>query len=178
MIIEAAKGTTGGDGWGAEGRGADNGEAESGGTVSGEAVGGEADSGHRTVPHTADARIEAWAPTRERCIVEAVRGAVESFADTSACTETSMRECHISGERDEDLLVAVLDEVVYRLDTAGEIPVGLDVDPADSGVQVRFVMADVECVRPVGAVPKAVSLHELRLARGGAGWTCSVTLDV
>ena len=36
--------------------------------------------GHRTVPHTADLRIEAWAPTREECLAEAVRGLVDSFA--------------------------------------------------------------------------------------------------
>ena len=36
--------------------------------------------GHRTVPHTADLRVEAWAPTREECLAEAVRGLVDSFA--------------------------------------------------------------------------------------------------
>jgi SHS2 domain-containing protein len=30
----------------------------------------------------------------------------------------------------------------------------------------------------VGAVPKAVSLHELRFDGGPAGWSCGVTLDV
>ena len=34
--------------------------------------------GHRSVPHTADLRIEAWAPTRDGCIRQAVLGAVES----------------------------------------------------------------------------------------------------
>ncbi|HEV8559398.1 MAG TPA: archease [Actinophytocola sp.] len=37
--------------------------------------------GHRAVPHTADIRIEAWAPTREACLGEAVAALVESFAD-------------------------------------------------------------------------------------------------
>ncbi|MGH8836946.1 MAG: archease, partial [Actinomycetes bacterium] len=40
-------------------------------------------SGHRAVAHTADARVQAWAPTRERCIAEAVLGTVETFLDTS-----------------------------------------------------------------------------------------------
>lgn len=34
-------------------------------------------SGHRSVPHTADLRIEAWAPTRDGCIRQAVLGTVE-----------------------------------------------------------------------------------------------------
>jgi SHS2 domain-containing protein len=37
-------------------------------------------AGHRTVPHAADLRIEAWAATREECMAEAVRGLVGSFA--------------------------------------------------------------------------------------------------
>ena len=39
---------------------------------------GDSASGHRSVPHTADLRIEAWAPTRDGCIRQAVLGAVES----------------------------------------------------------------------------------------------------
>lgn len=44
-------------------------------------MGREACIGHRTVPHTADLRIEAWAPTAELCIAEAVRAMVWGFAD-------------------------------------------------------------------------------------------------
>jgi SHS2 domain-containing protein len=39
-----------------------------------------ADRGHRKALHPADLRIEAWGPTREECIAEAVRGLVDSFA--------------------------------------------------------------------------------------------------
>jgi SHS2 domain-containing protein len=39
----------------------------------------EQTSGHRSVPHTADLRIEAWAPTRDGCIRQAVLGTVASF---------------------------------------------------------------------------------------------------
>jgi predicted alpha-1,2-mannosidase len=138
----------------------------------------QGDSGRRALPHTADLRIEAWAPTREQCIAEAVQGVVESFADTSTCAETSTRESHVTGDRDEDLLAWVLDEVIYRMETAGEIPAGVQVSAAEGGVLVGFVMTDVQSARTVGAVPKAVAPHELRLACGPTGWTCSVTLDV
>jgi SHS2 domain-containing protein len=37
----------------------------------------------------------------------------------------------------------------------------------------------IEAVSIVGAVPKAVSLHELRFGRvTGGGWRCHVTVDV
>lgn len=135
-------------------------------------------SGHRTVPHTADLRVEAWAPTRELCIAEAVVGAVESFADTAYSGVTSRRVARLHAVRDEDLLVAVLDEVIFRLETAAEIPVAVDVGVADRGVEARFTMAPAAELSQVGAVPKAVSLHELHLAPGPHGWSCSVILDV
>ena len=135
-------------------------------------------SGYRSVPHTADFRIEAWAPTRNGCIRQAVLGTVESFLDTSPARPNHTLVCRLSAERDDDLLVAVLDEVIYLLDTAGEAPVDLEVNDTDGSVDVTFAMADAGMLLQVGAVPKAVSLNDLRLAREQASWRCSVTLDV
>jgi SHS2 domain-containing protein len=134
--------------------------------------------GHRTVPHTADVRIEAWGATREECIAEAVLGMVESFADMSGSEPTTDREDTVTGTSDEELLTALLDEVIYRLDTEGEIPVAVQVRLAPEGLHARFTMTDVGSVQSVGAVPKAVSLHELAVTRGPEGWSCSVTVDV
>ncbi|MER6103256.1 archease [Streptomyces sp. NPDC001832] len=140
-------------------------------------------SGHRAVPHTADMRVEAWSPTAEGCIGEAVRAVVEGFADTSGAALVAERTYAVTAESDEDLLVSVLEEVVYRMDTDGEIPLDVEVGPIRSagdgrGLSVHFRMADVGTAVPVGAVPKAVSLHDLQLRGGPGGWTCRVTLDV
>lgn len=134
--------------------------------------------GHRTVPHTADLRIEACAPTRAGCIRQAVLGTVEAFLDTSSACATDTRRCRFAAQRDDDLLVAVLDEVIYLLDTEGQAPVDIDVDDLDGGVVVTFAMVDATTLPQIGAVPKAVSLNELRLEREQTGWQCSVTLDV
>ncbi len=135
-------------------------------------------SGHRTVPHMADLRIEAWAPTRDGCIRQAVLGAVESFLDTSTSGPLHIRRRHLAADRDDDLLVAVLDDVIYLLDTAGEAPVDLRLTEVDGAVDVEFAMVDATTLDQVGAVPKAVSLNELRLLHGEDRWRCSVTLDV
>jgi SHS2 domain-containing protein len=134
--------------------------------------------GHRVVPHTADMRVKAWAPTREECIAEAVAGTVASFVDTSTASSQRARTRTLERDGDEDLLVAVLEEVVYLLDTTGEVPVAVDVEPGERGVEVRFGMVPVDDLPQVGAVPKAVSLHELLLQESAGGWECSVTLDV
>ncbi|MFE1311837.1 archease [Streptomyces sp. NPDC058755] len=134
--------------------------------------------GHRSVPHTGDLCVEAWAPTREECIVEAVRGMVGSFAELPADASCVARECVVSAEDDGRLLAAVLEEVIYRMDAADELPVDVSVAPEPGGVRVRFRMADSSTATQTGAVPKAVALHGLRPARESQGWACRVTLDV
>ena len=135
-------------------------------------------SGHQSVPHTADLRIEAWAPTRNGCIREAVLGTVESFLDMSSARPNRTVVRQLSADRDDDLLVAVLDEVIYLLDTAGEAPVDVEVNGPDGHLEVIFTMADAGALPQVGSVPKAVSLNEIRLAREQQNWRCLVTLDV
>ncbi|MFJ9845964.1 archease [Kitasatospora sp. NPDC101155] len=135
------------------------------------------------MPHTADLRLEAWAPTAEGCIREAVHAVVEGLADTSAAQPAGERVCAVAADSDEDLLVSVLEEVIYRMDVDGEIPLDTEVDTIrDTGdgraVSVRFTMADADTAEQIGAVPKAVSLHGLHLTGGPGGWTCQVTLDV
>jgi SHS2 domain-containing protein len=141
-------------------------------------------SGHRAVPHTADVRVQAWSPTLEGCIGEAVRAVVDGFADASGARLVGERECALTARTDEDLLVSVLEEVIYRMDAHGEIPLEVEVGAIRDAVgegresSVCFRMADAGTVELIGTVPKAVALHDLRLQGGPGGWTCRVTLDV
>ncbi|MFF0428161.1 archease [Streptomyces sp. NPDC004520] len=134
--------------------------------------------GYRGVPHTADLRVEAWAPTREECLAQAVRGVVSSFLDPAGAVGVRRWDVVVRAERDEDVLVALLDEVVYRLDTGGEVPVDVELSPVDGGVRGVLRMADAGALPVTGAAPKAVTLHGLVMTGGPDGWTCSVTLDV
>jgi SHS2 domain-containing protein len=134
--------------------------------------------GHRSVPHTADVRIEAWAPTRERCVAEAVAALVDSFAEAPDSEPAQTVRFHVDPGSDEDMLVAVLDEVIFRLDVEGQLPVAAEVAASDGGLDVQLRTVDAGRTELVGAVPKAVSLHELRFGRDADGWSCQVTLDV
>ncbi|MER7111047.1 archease [Streptomyces sp. NPDC000229] len=135
-------------------------------------------SGHRAVPHTADVRVEAWGANREQCLVEAVLGMVECFADLTGARATAMRQVQMAEGSDDDLLAALLDEVVFRLEVHGDVPVDVEVETVDGGLDVRMAVTDVSSVPIIGAVPKAVSWHELHLAPDAYGWSCSVTVDV
>ena len=84
----------------------------------------------------------------------------------------------LTTDRNDDLLVGVFDGVIYPLDTARETPIDLDINGTDGGVDVTVAMADAGTLPQVGAVPKAVSLNDLRLSCGQRRWRCAVTQDV
>ena len=136
--------------------------------------------GHRSVPHTADLRIEAWGPTREDCIAEAVRGLVESFADLSGTTYQHATDHHLGAGSDADLLAAAVEEVIYHLDTEGTIPAAVEVSrAADGGIDLRLRVVDAAAAEIIGAAPKAASLSGLTCALDASGrWLCAVTIDV
>jgi SHS2 domain-containing protein len=137
-------------------------------------------SGHRGVPHAADLRFEAWAETREECVAEAVRALVSSFAEPGAQSGRRAAKRHVTGETDADLVAAAIEEVIYGLDTRGEIPVGVAARrAADGGIDLTLHLAGLDQVVITGAVPKAASLSGLRCGRDESGrWSCAVTIDV
>lgn len=136
-------------------------------------------AGHRILPHTADLALEAWAPTRQECIAQAVAALVESFADVTSAVPRESVALALDEASDEDLLVAVLNEVIYQMEVYGRVPVDVSIDGEGQGrTDVRFAAVPVEDVDFVGAIPKAVSLHELQFAHSGGGWRCHVTVDV
>ena len=138
-------------------------------------------AGHRILPHTADLALEAWAPTKEECIAHAVRALVESFADVRAAIPSESVTFTVDEATNEDLLVRVLNDVIYQLEVHGRLPLGISVKPRPADGQgrtdVRFAAMPAQEAGLVGAIPKAVSLHELRFARAGGLWRCHVTVD-
>lgn len=136
-------------------------------------------AGHRLVDHTADVIIEAWGPTRAACFAEALRGLVGSFTETAGVAPTRSYETSLDADDDEDLLVDLLDEVIYLLDARNVVPVGGNLTDRDSGgLDVRLELASAGDVRPAGAVPKATTYHQLDVTHTDAGWHCRATIDV
>lgn len=148
-------------------------------------------TGHRTAAHTADLRIESWAPTREECMTQSALGLVDSFADIAGARPRRDAGVRLSAASDADLLAAILEEIIYRLDAHGEIPVTVTVRPERIGraddrradgaepVVLELGLAGLVGIGITGAVPKAVSLYELRCAPDESGqWFSSVTVDV
>jgi SHS2 domain-containing protein len=138
-------------------------------------------AGHRTAPHTADLRIEAWAGSCHECVAESLRGLVDSIADVRGADATRTAERELTGASPADLLAAAAEEVIYILDTAAQIPVYVQVRPAASaaGIMLTLNLASVSDVEFIGAVPKAVSFCGLTCAPDAAGrWSATMTVDV
>ncbi|HXB50107.1 MAG TPA: archease [Streptosporangiaceae bacterium] len=138
-------------------------------------------AGHRAVPHTADLRIEAWAGSCHECVAESLRGLVDSVADVRGAEATRTAECELTGASPADLLAAAVEEVIYILDTAGQIPVSVHVRPAGSaaGMIVTLELASAGDIEFIGAVPKAVSFYGLTCGPDASGrWSATMTVDV
>ncbi len=135
-------------------------------------------AGHRSLPHTADVIVEAWADTRERCLGEAVAALVDSVADTGGAPSTSEHRFHLAPAPDADLLLGVLDEAIYLIDIAEAVPVRTYVEPDGGGLTVVFGLAELDATEQTGSAPKGVSLSGLQLTRADGQWRARAVVDV
>jgi SHS2 domain-containing protein len=133
------------------------------------------------VPHTADLRIEAWAGSCHECVAESLRGLVDSVADARGAGATRTVERELTGASPADLLASAAEEVIYILDTAGQVPVSVYARPARSAASiiVTLELASASDVEFIGAVPKAISFHGLTCEPDTAGrWSATMIVDV
>jgi SHS2 domain-containing protein len=135
--------------------------------------------GYRVLPHTADTRIEAWAPARAACLEAAVRAFVSTFANVVGAEVTDSVEKWFAEPTDEDLLVAVLEQVIYLVEVSGVVPGTVDLaDENDGRVAGSFGVVALEAVEICGPAPKAIALSDLQFEEGNDEWRCRVTIDV
>jgi SHS2 domain-containing protein len=136
--------------------------------------------GHRLAPHTADCILEAWGEDRTSCLAEAMTALVEVFAEVHG-DDAATRTLPLAAEPgpDADVLVALLEEVIYVADVFGAVPVRFHVIEAeDGGIAGDMVVVTGRQVELVGPVPKGVSYHDLEVGEHEGRWTCRAVVDV
>jgi SHS2 domain-containing protein len=137
------------------------------------------DHGHRAIPHTADVIIEAWAADFEACCREAVVALIQSCVDGSRASVCATHRFTVASASPDAILLDVLDEVIFVLDTETAVPVDADVVAVPGGgLEVELTMADRRTVRPTGSAPKAVSRSGLTVLREDGRFLCSFLVDV
>lgn len=136
--------------------------------------------GFEHLDHTADTAFRAWGPTRAECFAAAVRGLVDSFVDLGDARPERTHELRLTAETDEDLLVDLLGEVVYILDVHRAVPGGGRLRGTEGGgLEGRLDLVPLASVELTGAVPKAITYHDLEVVQeDSGGWRCRVTIDV
>ncbi len=137
-----------------------------------------ADRGHAVRAHTADAVIEAWGPTAAACYEEAAAAFLDVFVDTSDAGEGSTEPFEVGPGSPEDLLVLLLEEVLFDAEARGHVPVVVEVEVRGDRLAGRFAAVPIEEIDITGAIPKGVSYSDLEFGPTDSGWRCRATVDV
>ncbi|HZV52582.1 MAG TPA: archease [Candidatus Dormibacteraeota bacterium] len=134
--------------------------------------------------HTADVIMEVTGPTLESCLARAGAGLFAVFAPPPTAEALTAYEIRVEGSSPEELLVAWLEELLYRGEVEGVVFTTFEVElqPEADGVLVLVARVGGRRLRPEdepgGPSVKAVTRHQLRLGPGGEGWLARVVLDV
>lgn len=132
------------------------------------------------VAHTADVIVESWGPTRVACLEQAALGLVGLFASIPDSVVAEPLGFTVEPGSDEDVLVGLLEEILYQLEVLGVVPARLVLDEVDGGGVAGYAhVVPVAAVDEVGAVPKAVARHEIAVGCDTDGtWRARVLVDV
>jgi len=136
-------------------------------------------AGHRLLPHTADVRLLAWAPSAPECLDEAVRALADVFVavpdDAARVSVPVALPAGVGGE----MLVSLLEEALFVVDVRGLVPVGARLALEPAGIRGEFATVALADVEQVGSVPKAIARSDLVFGEDGDGvWHAVVTVDV
>lgn len=134
--------------------------------------------GYRAIEHTADEILEAWGPTRAACLEEAALGFVSLFVETPRAGMVEHREVMLDARDDDLLLVDVLDEVLFVVETQGVVPSAVRVVDEGEVIRLGFDLVPTDGLEPSGPSPKGISLSGLRLEHADGRWQAHALVDI
>jgi SHS2 domain-containing protein len=138
-----------------------------------------------------DAGLRIWGKNLEELFANAAEGMSELITDLSGIEETEGKEVFLSNERNEDLLVKWLNEMIFLFDTYGFVGKRFDVSispprpPLSKGGQeggnlkaiVSGGIFNVE-VNESRLLVKAATYHGLSLKKNNSHWEAVVIFDI
>jgi len=127
----------------------------------------------RFVEHTGEVEVEIEAATPAGVLEESVR-AFGALVGRGQAGERAIRRVSVDGPDLAILLPALVDELVYLVDTDGFVPVD-----ARAEVDGTHAVATVEGLLDEPApLVKAATLHRLSFEPSDGGWRARLVLDV
>ncbi len=134
------------------------------------------EAAHHFDEHTGEVRVHLQAPDLPGLYREAGRALAELMAPGASCEGGEGATIEVEGRDREALLVALVDELIYRVDTTGQVFPALEIEAADGG---RLRARIHGCVpREFKTAVKAATFHDLHVEEGAEGFSARLVLDV
>lgn len=137
-------------------------------------------SRHGTIAHISDLGLWVEADSLPELFTSAATALAELMTRGSRAGQVQWLPLELAGADYPDLLVELLNEVVYRLDGEGLITVALELEeltPARLAGRLGVLARDPARHR-AGEPVKAATYHQARVSPQGQGWRAEVVLDV
>jgi SHS2 domain-containing protein len=126
-----------------------------------------------------DAGLRIWGENLEELLTNAAEGLSELITDLSGIEETERREVVLNSERNDDLLVKWLNELIFLFDTYGFIGKRFDVSLKSDTLKATISgdIFNVE-VNESRLLVKAATYHRLSLKKDNSQWEAVVVFDI
>jgi SHS2 domain-containing protein len=138
------------------------------------------------IEHTADVGLELRAATLDDLFVDAAAGLFDVVTDVTRIETRDEVTFDVTADAADFLLVAWLEELLYRFDTAGELFIRGEAHVTGDGgdghawslhAHMRGERFDPER-HPLKVQVKAITYHGLELAQDEHGWRARVIFDL
>ncbi len=137
------------------------------------------DVGHELLEHTADSGFRAWAPTLDELFAEAARALIGLMGRGGGPIERS-EDVALEAPDAEALLVDWLSELLFLFEARSVVPAEIDVEVSENPWRLAAMVRgpDASGFVQEGPQVKAVTYHDLEIARTGSGYEARVYVDV
>jgi SHS2 domain-containing protein len=133
---------------------------------------------YEILEHTADVGVRARGRSLEELFENAAWGMVEILGARAGDGQGRGLTVQVEGADREALLVAWLDEVLFRLEHSQTRLAGLDVRSADGQTAEAEVVLEEDGEPPDGTELKAATYHQLAIREADGGYEATVYFDV
>jgi SHS2 domain-containing protein len=130
--------------------------------------------------HTADMGIQVTGPTLEDLFENAGQSLMEIMIKKRPAGETSLFSLSVSGEDLPDLMVRWLGEILYLFEGDSKVVMDIDIDAlAETRIDARLHTVPFNPkLHEVVTEIKAVTYHQIEVARRKDGWQAAVIFDL
>ena len=135
-------------------------------------------AGVRSLEHTADLGLEVVGGSLEHVFALAAAGMFAVFLAPPARNGDARVEIHVAADNREELLVAWLEDLIYRFDGEGLVPIAVEVEAVAETTLTGAMVVGKGRGRSTGPAIKAVTRHGLTLEPVSAGWRAVIYFDV